>query len=60
MYNGRWLLWQRFPGPPLGPWRPKSKSWSSIGHKQAVTELLQFAWHDARLWGETCHVQGLL
>ena len=42
-----------------GPWRTMSRAWGLWGDRGAVEQLLQWAWHDAKLSGETCHVDDL-
>ena len=60
MFNGRWRVWVRAPGPPPGPWRDLSRSFGARGHFAAVKECLIFAWRKAEMHGEKCSVENLL
>ena len=60
LFNGRWQVWVRLLGPPLGPWRSFSRSWGTRSARQCVKECLAYAWtfHIADT-GNDCPIAGL-
>ena len=53
-YNGRWIFYWRFQGPPAGPWRSISRSWSERSVRDCVIQCLRAAWTWAMAEGIEC------
>ena len=59
-FNGRWQLYWRLVGPPVGPWRSISRSWSVRHNRECIVECLRVVWR-ARILetGAVCIVEDL-
>ena len=61
IFNGRWQVWMRLQGPPLGAWRSFSRSWGCRAQSVCVLECARFAWafRIAEFLGEECGITDL-
>ena len=51
-WNGRWRIYWRFTGPPMGPWRDISRSWGKRSCRDAALLALQTVWQWASADGQ--------